>query len=372
MVERKIQHSLIQNIPIMLSNIESTFQQLCVASSVVKNCLTDTQYLCDVLNTLDKNYLNKVYRSDKTGPVNNIRKEVAKSLLLDDLSAPELEEIISRHKSNNPEKLKSWTNPYKILHPLVNNSYREFDPIIKEFAEHLRQRIGDVNFKICNFDGAQNHGSEHYWIAYYSKYRESQSEGVQIYFGFRDGKLSYAVYEHATKTHLVDLVDFTTLDAMYEFFDTHKNYILEDGLPQTTVDTVEVPTDMPKMTFIKAAEWILEKNDNKPMTSSEIWAEIDKLGLVETDGKTPAATLGTTMMTNSINWESISNQKCSTRSPKSIENSPFKIVSPANPYKYVLVNYMPKNVKESLIKNGFITIDMLKTIFEKNGLKFEI
>lgn len=46
-----------------------------------------------------------------------------------------------------------------------------------------------------------------------------------------------------------------------------------------------------KMTFIGAAQFILKQNNNKPMTSSEIWREITNQGLVQSKGKTPFSTL---------------------------------------------------------------------------------
>jgi len=49
----------------------------------------------------------------------------------------------------------------------------------------------------------------------------------------------------------------------------------------------------------------------------------------------------------------------------------FKIVD-KNPMTFQLNYYMEPRIKETLLKNGFITIDMLKDIFDKNGLKFDI
>jgi len=47
------------------------------------------------------------------------------------------------------------------------------------------------------------------------------------------------------------------------------------------------------MTFVEAAIQILRQNDNTPMSATEIWEEISKQQLVQTTGKTPAATLDT-------------------------------------------------------------------------------
>jgi hypothetical protein len=57
------------------------------------------------------------------------------------------------------------------------------------------------------------------------------------------------------------------------------------------------------MTFTEAAEAVLA-DTRRAMTADEIWAEIQRRGLVETDGKTPVATLYTAMMRKSANWGS--------------------------------------------------------------------
>lgn len=50
------------------------------------------------------------------------------------------------------------------------------------------------------------------------------------------------------------------------------------------------------MKFLEAAQEILRQNGNQPMTSKEIWKEIEKQKLVDTKGKTPCATLNATIL----------------------------------------------------------------------------
>jgi len=117
------------------------------------------------------------------------------------------------------------------------------------------------------------------------------------------------------------------------------------------------------MTFIEAAKYILEKNGNKPMPSSDIWKEISDLKLVTTTGKTPAASLNTIIL-----------GQCKDTPAKSLKhknNLIFEIIG-NNPMKFRLCNYVPSNIKESLIKNGFVTIDALKEILAKNNINIEI
>jgi hypothetical protein len=57
------------------------------------------------------------------------------------------------------------------------------------------------------------------------------------------------------------------------------------------------------MTFAEAAEAVLA-DTRRAMTATELWAEIERRGLVETTGKTPSATLYTELMRKSANWRS--------------------------------------------------------------------
>ena len=81
-----------------------------------------------------------------------------------------------------------------------------------------------------------------------------------------------------------------------------------------------------KMTFMEAAQYILKKNGNKPMTSTEIWNLSQDL--VHTSGKTPQNSMNAQMICHSQNTN-ISGKK---------KRSLFRIVEGTKPYKFVLIN----------------------------------
>ena len=142
--------------------------------------------------------------------------------------------------------------------------------------------------------------------------------------------------------------DDFNIDDFYKFVDDNKNLILDEVIDHG-------------MTFIEGAKFILEEFGNKPMSANEIWDEINSKKLVRTSGKTPSSTLHTKILEQCLDSTVNGNKS----------RNIFKIIG-SKPQKFILNNYMPKNIKETMIKNGFITIDMLKDIFEKNGLKFEL
>lgn len=101
------------------------------------------------------------------------------------------------------------------------------------------------------------------------------------------------------------------------------------------------------MTFIGAAKKILIDCGNLPLTSNQIWEKIKENGLVNTNGKTPWASLNTILLTHSQN------------SPvKSPAKTPSIEILGSNPMKFRLLNLTENintpidlNKEESTYKN---------------------
>ena len=340
--------------------IIKNFKDICDATVDINKCLNDNDYLSNRLNSSDLYFINQIYSDkEKEGVVIDIRKEVAKSILLSELSVDKLLEIIKKHKDNNPQKLKTWSNPYRILHPIINNSYLHLDSFIIEFSKILIENIGDVKYTISDFNGSQHQGSNQYWIAFYNKEHKSQSEGNQIFFNFIEGEMTYGIYNHLSKNYLIGpiKVDFDTflVDDIYKFIDENKNIILDEKISPILTDTEK------EHTFISASIQVLKNFENVPMSAKEIWDHIEKIGSYKAVGKTPAASLYTIMSGSSINSNN------SNKSKKLI----FESVG-TNPIKFKLINYTPKRIRESLIDDGFITKEMLIEILSKNNINIEI
>jgi hypothetical protein len=221
------------------------------------------------------------------------------------------------------------------------------DKFIVDLCEKISNSI-DVKYTISNFNGSQHQGNDKYWVAFYNKGYRSQSDGLQIFIDFFDGELNCGIYKHRDKSYLIERVKLESVDDIYKFIDDNKNFILNEVID-------------PGMTFIDAAKFILNEFGNKPMTSKEIWNEIEKRDLVRTGGKTPSASLSTVILNDCVDSPVKGNKS------KNI----FRIVG-KDPMKYELNNYMPDNIKKIMVENGFITIDVLREIFIKNGLDYKI
>lgn len=335
---------------ILVEDIKNLAIEILENCNRVKKCITDDDYLCDVLNSIDHKILKDYYNSNNNGPIVEIRKKICEELLLRNINTDKLNEIIKESKSKNPSAFRSWTNNFNILNSILIN---EFNPCIDVFLKFLIDKFdGKVKSKVWNFRGARNQGQDHYCILLYNEEQESHSSSLQFIIDFtNNGKIKYGIWRESDKAYINGPfhIGSESFNHLIDYIESSKKIILDDVLE----------TEFNKMTFTDAAKFILEEFSNKPMTSREIWDEIKKRNLVKTNGKTPWATINTIILNDCLD-SPVNGSK---------SRNIFKIVD-SNPAKFILNNYMPKNIKETLIQNGFITIDMLKDIFENNGLKF--
>ncbi len=305
----------------IIENIESIKS----ASEQISKCISDTDYLSDLLNNVDRNYLHKYYNSDKSGVVIDIRKDVAKEILLSFVDSDKILEIINSHKSANQRQLKAWSNPYKILHPLINYKYRNLDTFAEKFTKFIVSKMGDVKYTISNFNGSQHQGSDEYWIAIYNSCHHSQSDALQLFFSFKEGNFYYGIYNYLENKHLIQN-EFTDLNKFYDFIDINSELILND---------VEKSSDI----LIKKVRNYLESSDNIGKKTSEIISGID------------------------------SNISESTLKSILVDVEDFEL----DDDKWKIKNQIPGTgkLKKYLTEQGFITMDILVKILEKNGINLE-
>lgn len=312
------------------SNVEvpiidiSKIEELCNATLEIKRFMIDDEYLCNRLNSNELEYrehLRSYYNSTNSGVVIDIRKKIAAEVLLSTIDTSKLNSIISTSREKNPQQLKSWINSYNILYPFVNFSYKSLDKFISEdFVKCIISKLGDVKFKISNFNGSRNQGSTEYWIAFYNKNHNNQSDGLQLFISFVDGQMRYGIYRHIDRVHISQNIFDGDINSFFNFINDNSELILND-----TKKSMEFIVDDIKE--------ILQNNNNLPLTIKEI---NDKLNA---------------KVSNNIITEILKSDE--------FENDGLK---------YKIRNYMSTKLKDLFEKNGFITIDVLRQILEKNGL----
>jgi hypothetical protein len=306
------------------TDIVKSINSVCSATLEIQRCISDNDFLCDKLNQTDKNFISS-YFDKRVGVVIDIRKDIAKEIFFGGVKSDKLLEIIKDHKDKNKQKLKSWCNPYKILHPLVNDSYKHIDQFIDNFISIILNKIGDVKYGVSDFNGSQHQGSDNYWIAFYNKSHKHQSDGLQLFIVFKDGQMNYGIYRHIDRVHLSQHTFDGDINRFYQFILDNKDSILND-------------TEKSKDILLKNVKKILQDNNNIALTSREI---VDRLE-------------------NRIDNNTINNILSS------------DIFETTEDQKFKLKSYMPTKLKELFENNGFITIDVLKQILEQCGVQVNI
>ena len=230
-----------------IKNYNQLFDEIKKASTDIYNCLTSTTYLCNKLNKIDKSYFQEYLDFLRVGPVNDLRRDVAAYLIDNNITPTILDEIIKKHKKEKPNQLRAWLNPYKILHPIINQEYKNFDEGMEILANEISKSNGGMKWKINNFNGPQNQGSENYWIAFYNKSLLSQANSLQLFISFKQGQCVYGIYKHNGTEYLVGPETYTDWESFSSFISENIHYILEDKKssdeisPDSDEEDLEIP-----------------------------------------------------------------------------------------------------------------------------------
>ncbi len=189
--------------------------------------------------------------------------------------------------------------------------------------------MGNVKYKIVSFNGSRNQGSDVYWIAFYNENHNHQSDGLQLFFSFSDGKMRYGVCRYLDNTYLSDYIYDGDIDELLRFVENNKTIILNDN--KRTIDII-----------LDEVKNIFQNNGNIALSINDI----------------------NNRLNNRIDKNRLSEEV--------ITSNLYDVIDGENSLKFKLKNYMPSKVKELFENNGFITIDILRDIFERNNININI
>lgn len=219
----------------------STVKKACEATLEIEKCISDETVLCHYLNKVDKQFYSSYLNSPADGPVVLLRKEIANYLLHNNIDVDTLRCIIKKHKTEKPRQLKSWINPYKILHPFVNTVFREISDEVETLTNLIKDKFGDVKKSNSNgFNGAQQQGSSIYSTKIFNKTRKNQSESNQFFFDFLNGQLQYGFHNYKNQKDLTVIFqsnnrDFN-FDELFAYIEKYKSLVLDDLKAYETID----------------------------------------------------------------------------------------------------------------------------------------
>ncbi len=89
------------------SEINDGINKVCNATVEIKNYINDSNELCNKLKSTDVNYLRNYFHYKNSGVIIDIRKKIAKELLLfGSINSDKLDSIITLGREMNPQPLK--------------------------------------------------------------------------------------------------------------------------------------------------------------------------------------------------------------------------------------------------------------------------
>jgi len=231
--------------------INKGIQLLCNTSSEVSSFYEDNQNIVDALNTANQNDLQKCidYYRDRSGVVVDIRKDVITKLINGEKFTVEtLHNLINDYKRGKENQFRSYKETFSIVFPAItfygHNPQRDF---VNMFTKKLIDDLGiesEVKEVSFDFQGVRQQGSERYWVAIYNKQQENQSIGLQFFFEFFEGKISYGVYKHENQNYIKPRVSLKPQEFNYtemlSYFEESKQILIDDVPKYDNLNSIEL------------------------------------------------------------------------------------------------------------------------------------
>ena len=208
----------------------------------ILRCYQDKNALIDKLNSLheeDFDLLQKKYKKIKSGQaVNGLRKDVFEYLLDGNkLDEQKLEEFILQHRTGKEGKFVKFQKYFFAFQPLIISCllHKPISEFIEKFVDVVIERLqlmGKVGCTYVNFNAPAEQTSKKYWLAIFSKGKNSPFDTFQFSVEFEDGKIRYGV-NHRTDKHYIkgpeerDSEDFD-FESLVSFFEENKKLIIKD------------------------------------------------------------------------------------------------------------------------------------------------
>lgn len=243
--------------------IKKGIQLICDTSKEISKLCEDKNALIEKLNSLPKEDLSPLeyeYRS-KSGSVTDLRKDVLKYLLDGNkLDEQKFDEFISKHRTGNEEKFLAFQKPYYVFSPFITSKgHKPIREFIEQFSDEIIGRLqlkGKVKHKYVDFQCG-------IWLAIFnSTHKSPMSTAIQLFFYFKDGKISYGVYRYSNNYIKGPIErDFATFDfeSSISLFEESKELILKDEPEKGPGDILTIPLAGSKLYKISHGDFKAKK-----------------------------------------------------------------------------------------------------------------
>lgn len=199
----------------------------------------DSKFLLENLLALNKSVVSEMleqYRSEK-GPVNQLRAYCA-SLLLQNIGITEavLEDKKLRiSEEYEKDVFRAWKNPFSIFYPFYIkaegvNSRELIEKILDKVFSSLNTD-GDLSFKLVDFNGSRQLGSDRLWFAIYNSSHQSQKTAQQLFLEINASGVFASRYDRVKNEHKEQIrfnADNFDVDELINFYRKYLGEIRDD------------------------------------------------------------------------------------------------------------------------------------------------
>ena len=189
---------------------ENAIQQLRNFSEKIQSAFNDNNELVNQLNNISKEGRASLFASyqNATGPVKEIRKQVAGILNSRNITLVELQNIIDKSISEKPNSFRSmYKGWYNILYMFLLQDFRnEMNEAVDLISNSIINELDNQNRIIAkkfDFTGERETGSTRCWIAIINKTHPSQTTAKQLFININNGEIEFCFYDRPNE-HRID------------------------------------------------------------------------------------------------------------------------------------------------------------------------
>ena len=192
-----------------MKEIEHKINKLLNYSEYFNNLKNNEEFLYKELNDIKTNTINLLKDNYKNKEkINEIRSLIVEKIGKNEIITKEkLNQIKDNVNEKNPKNiLQSWKKDFSILHTFFYLTIKEeVENYLNEIGNELIKnlKLNNVELKIQGFDGAQNFGSDHCWIAIYNNQQKNQSTSLQLFIKFDKDNILYGLFRFLSENQFL-------------------------------------------------------------------------------------------------------------------------------------------------------------------------
>ncbi len=217
-------------------------------SVLVKRVNDHTDELFTYINHLPQSTKQQIFAGygnhNDTGPIIDIRTQVAKQLLSGDIDKQFVIEAFNEGKKSSPKQFAPFGNLFSLLYPFVIIPFNDDSKAVFHSLALMVQKDltleNNTNIVVYGFEGPRKNGSLNIWFAIYNNAHPKQNTAKQLFFTIVNGEINYALFDFNKKNKIDEITiqpDQFEYSKLIEFYREYRKVILEDSLSNLPIET---------------------------------------------------------------------------------------------------------------------------------------